>query len=159
MLRRSRSALAAYEAHHGPNMTPMVDVVMVILIFFMASTVVLGPEWFIRSGLPKKGAPSAAAPTPEQRLRITLTRSATNTTLVSIDSGPAQSPADTLRLLRERVPTAEAAATTTLLIDAADSIPYDDVVTIHEAAAAAGITKIGIMPPATSPAAPPPAPK
>lgn len=42
---RNRSALATYQRdHHGPNMTPMVDVTMVILIFFMVSTVVLAPE-------------------------------------------------------------------------------------------------------------------
>ena len=146
MLRRSRSALAAYEAHHGPNMTPMVDVVMVILIFFMASTVVLGPEWFIRSGLPKKGAPTAAAPIPDQRLRIALTLAENGSTQASIDGGPPQSPADILRAIQTRTPTPEIAAATTLLIDAADDVPYDDVVTIHEAAASAGISKIGVMP-------------
>ncbi|MEZ6319152.1 MAG: biopolymer transporter ExbD [Phycisphaerales bacterium] len=49
---RERGALAVHELHFGPNMTPMVDVVMVILIFFMASTALLGPEWFIRAHVP-----------------------------------------------------------------------------------------------------------
>jgi len=40
----------------GPNMTPMVDVVLVILIFFMASTAFIGPEWFLRAALPSDQA-------------------------------------------------------------------------------------------------------
>lgn len=46
------SALARWEAQHGPNMTPMVDVVMVILIFFMAAMSFVGPEWFLKAALP-----------------------------------------------------------------------------------------------------------
>lgn len=48
---RHRGARMIYEHHHGPNMTPMVDVVMVILIFFMASASLLGPELMQRTGL------------------------------------------------------------------------------------------------------------
>src|SRR5215813_7077601 len=53
---RRRNAQALYDQHYGPNMTPMVDVVMVILIFFMASTAFLGPEWFLKTHLPRAGA-------------------------------------------------------------------------------------------------------
>ncbi|MFZ4431104.1 MAG: biopolymer transporter ExbD [Phycisphaerales bacterium] len=56
---RNRSARATHESHYGPNMTPMVDVVMVILIFFMASAAILGPEWFIKSNLPVMAAAPA----------------------------------------------------------------------------------------------------
>ena len=45
-------------AHVGPNMTPMVDVVMVILIFFMTWMSFVGAEWFLRTALPKQGAQS-----------------------------------------------------------------------------------------------------
>lgn len=44
---RRRDALHNYTMHFGPNMTPMVDIVMVILIFFMAGSAILGPEWFV----------------------------------------------------------------------------------------------------------------
>ncbi|MBL4699534.1 MAG: biopolymer transporter ExbD [Phycisphaerales bacterium] len=37
----------------GPNMTPMVDVTLVILIFFMASASIAGHEWFLRADLPE----------------------------------------------------------------------------------------------------------
>src|SRR5690606_9925072 len=38
----------------GPNMTPMVDVILVILIFFMATTVIVGEEWFLGAGLTRQ---------------------------------------------------------------------------------------------------------
>lgn len=38
----------------GPNMTPMVDVVLVILIFFMAATTIVGQEWFLAADLPEQ---------------------------------------------------------------------------------------------------------
>jgi len=146
MLSRSRSALASYEAHHGPNMTPMVDVVMVILIFFMASTVVMGPEWFLRSGLPRKGSTVAAQPLPETRITVRLSITPDRQTVVSIDGGPPGTPVDAASALRLLVPDSLAASSITLLIDAADDVPYDDVVTLHEAAATAGITKVGVVP-------------
>ena len=54
--RRGRGA-----AHFGPNMTPMVDVVMVILIFFMASAAFVGEEWFLFAAIPVQAAPGQAA--------------------------------------------------------------------------------------------------
>ena len=40
-----RSKIGMHSAHHvGPNMTPMVDVVMVILIFFMLGSSFTSPR-------------------------------------------------------------------------------------------------------------------
>ncbi len=47
-MRRSRDPRHIY----GPNLAPMVDVVLVILVFFMASIVFVGPEWFLPAALP-----------------------------------------------------------------------------------------------------------
>lgn len=47
-MRRARDPRHVY----GPNLAPMVDVVLVILIFFMASIVFVGPEWFLPAALP-----------------------------------------------------------------------------------------------------------
>lgn len=51
-MRRTRDPRHVY----GPNLAPMVDVVLVILIFFMASIVFVGPEWFLRAALPAQQA-------------------------------------------------------------------------------------------------------
>ena len=81
---RRRNALALYDSHYGPNMTPMVDVVMVILIFFMASTAFLGPEWFLKTHLPTVGS-KAPTDAPEQtRLRVVLSVGPQNKTLASV---------------------------------------------------------------------------
>lgn len=44
---RRRDARAVWDLHFGPNMTPMADVTLVILIFFMASTAFIAPEWVL----------------------------------------------------------------------------------------------------------------
>lgn len=55
-MRRTRDPRHIY----GPNLAPMVDVVLVILIFFMASIVFVGPEWFLPAALPAQ-RPAAEA--------------------------------------------------------------------------------------------------
>lgn len=49
----------------GPNMTPLVDVVMVILIFLMLAGSFAGTEWYLVSNLPFRGdrAPGDATET------------------------------------------------------------------------------------------------
>lgn len=69
---RPRRALDAHGMHFGPNMTPMVDVVMVILVFFMASTAVLGPEWFLRAAAPAEQIEGAGVALPEVRLVVVV---------------------------------------------------------------------------------------
>lgn len=57
----------------------MVDVVLVILIFFMASVAFVGPEWFLPAALPAAqhdpdgtGADPYALPDPTLRVRVSL---------------------------------------------------------------------------------------
>jgi biopolymer transport protein ExbD len=58
---RRRRAIDSGAMHFGPNMTPMVDVVMVILVFFMASAAYLGPEWFLSGLVPQIAGPAAGS--------------------------------------------------------------------------------------------------
>lgn len=53
------------QAHYdsGPNMTPLVDVVMVILIFLMLAGSFAGAEWYLVSNLPFREKGQGAAPT------------------------------------------------------------------------------------------------
>ncbi len=139
---RKRNAQALYDTHYGPNMTPMVDVVMVILIFFMASTAFLGPEWFLRTYLPTKavGAPSAE---PSTRLQIALGVDDEGRTTATVNGGAAE----TLAELETRL-AAEARRvgvdTIVVPIDADGTVPYEDVVRLHEICARLGITKVGL---------------
>jgi biopolymer transport protein ExbD len=139
---RRRSAQALYEQHHGPNMTPMVDVVMVILIFFMASTAFLGPEWFLRTALPVQaaGAP-AAEPT---RLTVMLTPGDSGATVASVGvfSGLSMAELDA-KITEDALRTGP--EDLVVLISPAPSVPYDDVVRVHETCARVGIIKVGLV--------------
>lgn len=69
---RRRSVLDRAPASGVPNMTPMVDITLVILIFFMASATIAGPEWFLRAELPPTAAasPALSLPSPVVRAEV-----------------------------------------------------------------------------------------
>ncbi len=140
---RRRNAQALYESHAGPNMTPMVDVVMVILIFFMASTAFLGPEWFLKTHLPKAGAAAPANAQDLTRLRVELTMNKENRAVAAINGLSGLS----LDQLDAKL-TDEAKRTTpdniVVLVEPAPEVPYDDVVKVHEMCARLGIAKAGL---------------
>ncbi len=52
-MKLARSQQVHYDS--GPNMTPMVDIVMVILVFFMLGASFVGVEHFLRTNLPAIG--------------------------------------------------------------------------------------------------------
>lgn len=143
---RKRNALAVHEMHYGPNMTPMVDVVMVILIFFMSSTAILGPEWFLRSSLPTVKANAASSDQQPKRVQIRL-RSTADGTRLDIDDQTnlamdALAPA--LRgLLKDRTP-----ESLVVLIAPEPSTPYADVVRVHELCEQLQLKKVGLYQPA-----------
>lgn len=146
---RRRNARAVWDLHYGPNMTPMVDVVMVILIFFMASASVLGPEWFLKSALPRaQAAPTVDPAKPPLRLRIELRRQgaspAVAPTLAVIDGGEPMPLDDVYTRLVERLAAADGAEII-ILVAPQDSVPYDQVVRLHELCFRAGIRKVGLI--------------
>jgi biopolymer transport protein ExbD len=149
---RQRGALALHEMHFGPNMTPMVDVVMVILIFFMASTALLGPEWFVQANLPETDRGAGAGDNerftlPEVRIELSLRVGELNTTFVhgfgpqplTLGDFEAQVGA-TAADLRSGGPSAEPI----VVIRPEPGVPYQDVVRVHDACTAAGFTRVGL---------------
>ncbi len=152
---RRRHAMAVWDLHFGPNMTPMVDVVMVILIFFMASATFAGGEWFLKTGIPREGSgrsgASGADPLalPPARFEISLVVEAGRTLVRGQGVGECE-----LGVLPERLKqlTAAAPADEVVLIVRPDAaVPYADVVRAHDAATRAGISRIGLMDVATPP--------
>jgi len=149
---RSRSrrltAAAAWDLHYGPNMTPMVDVVMVILIFFMASASVLGPEWFLRSSLPIVRPEPVAIDTPEgpkkeYRYEFTLTRGP-NSTRVS-GAGLENADFNALRFMLEQIRRDHRADAVAVIVRPDPGVPYQELVVIHAACQKLGIQKIGML--------------
>jgi biopolymer transport protein ExbD len=132
-----------YEAYHGPNMTPMVDVVMVILIFFMASASILGPEWFLRSALPVT-TPAPAREDPPTLVRIQLGYDGVSRVGVGEET-PRALPFDTIEArLRDEVGRV-GAERVIVAIDASPNAAYADVVRVHEWCAVLGITRVGLV--------------
>jgi len=139
-------------------MTPMVDVVMVILIFFMASAAIMGPEWFLRSTLPIAKPGPAADAKESIKVRAVMVRDGQTTMLeLSIDSNPKNRvPIPQFdAFLRDQLVTHRAEQIIVLIMPEAD-VPYDDIVHVHEMTQKLGIRQVGLYeaPGLLTPAAP-----
>ena len=148
---RRRSALQHWDMHFGPSMTPMVDVVMVILIFFMTWMSFVGAEWFLRTALPKQGAQSDTGAVqadpyklPPARFEITLAPGPGGRTVASGEGMPAE-PIETLPARLANLAKGVTQEDIVLVIRSEATVPYGDVIKAHDAAAAAGIAKVGLM--------------
>jgi biopolymer transport protein ExbD len=129
----------------------MVDVVMVILIFFMTWMSFVGAEWFLRTALPKQGAQSETGAAtadpfklPPARFEITLSAGPGGQT-VAFGEGLPPEPIDTLPARLANLAKGVTQDDIVLVIRSEAAVPYGDVIKAHDAAAAAGIAKVGLM--------------
>jgi len=157
---RRRGALHQWELHFGPNMTPMVDVVMVILIFFMASTAFLGPEWFLKAHVTPEEAAAGARITdrrfelPEVQLHVRL-RVEGGVTLANAfgreDLAMDELESMAAEVARDIVPEApassdpeDAGGEPLVIIAPEPDVPYNDVVRAHDACTRAGFRRVAL---------------
>ncbi len=148
---RRRDARHTHDLHFGPNMTPMVDVVMVILIFFMASATFAGAEWFLKAGIPKEGgAESSKQPgdtdplaLPPARFEVMLVVEGGRT--IARGQGVGESDMASLPARLMELAKGVTAEEVVLIIRPEAGVPYADVIRAHDAAAQAGIKKVGVM--------------
>lgn len=137
---------------HGPNMTPMVDVVLVILIFFMAAMGIAVREQALRTGVPPtKEAKAAAAGESKEKAPDPSALPASKAVLRMLREGGKTVVSG---LGMERVPLGEvtrrlgdfktAGANTSVIVVVAPAgdVPYQDVVIVHDACAGAGISNV-----------------
>lgn len=144
---RRLDARSLYEAGRGPNMTPMVDVVMVILVFFMASTVILGPEMLLAAGLESGEAPPAEAdprfaiddPVFEVRLAVGPGRGVAVSGL-GLSGAPLEGLPPAAAALARSIPPER----TRLVIIASDDTPYEAVVRAQDMLSRAGFDRVGL---------------
>ena len=124
--------------HEEPeiNLTPLIDVVFLLLIFFMVSTT------FVRSADLQVSLPEAALePTraAEQPLELTITRQGSfaldGESLVNAQMDTVRLALEQARAVREDI---------SLVIRADAQTPHQAVVTALEAAGKAGISQVGI---------------
>ena len=142
-----RDARTNYEAHAGPNMTPMVDVVMVILIFFMASTVILGPEMLLAAGLENKAEPEPPTDTdprfsieqPVFEIRLTIFDGAVAVSGLGLTDAPLSELAGAARALA-----AGAGSGVRIIVNPDDPVPYEAVIRAQDLLHGAGLSEIGL---------------
>ena len=153
-----RDARADYERHHtGPNMTPMVDVVMVILIFFMASTVILGPELLLATGLEPADEPRAAGDPrfaierPAFEIELSVREGLVVVTGLGVIDGELSSLGEAARSLARDLGMGDRASGTAasdggvrMIIAPADTVPYEAVVRVQDLLRDAGFEEIGL---------------
>lgn len=142
---RRRGALDVWSANFGPSMTPMVDVVLVILIFFMASTAFVGPEWFLRAALPAPDTGEQRDPDPfdlpPADFPVVLVVGPDGITRVS-GFGVEDAPVGTFISRMTEIVTPLAPDKIVVFVEASDNVPYEDVVRVHESCTGLGIEKV-----------------
>lgn len=142
---RRRNALHQWQLHFGPNMTPMVDVVMVILVFFMASTAFIGPEWLLRIGLAEEATPPDAGfrlGPAELVVRLSVVEGQ-----VRVDGlGLAGAGLDALEAAAVQAATSLGSASnqTHIILEPGDAVAYDAVVRAQEIFVSCGFVHIAI---------------
>ncbi|MCA9302773.1 MAG: biopolymer transporter ExbD [Phycisphaerales bacterium] len=138
---RRRNIVDASRGRFGPTMTPMVDVVLVILIFFMASTTIAGQEWFLRASLPE---PHENLPR-EQGSRFVLPAPMVRIEVFSRNGAVLVNGLLDKELLIEQAVTVisdldkSTSEDLVLLIVGADDVSFEDIMRLHDAASAIGM--------------------
>ena len=123
-------------------MTPMIDVVFLLLIFFVVSAAGQLREELLPTELPPDGAVTAANPAdrPPQQLDIWLKLRAEPTGTVVNMNGTDYSD---LSFLKQQLSTlAELDPTNPVVLDVDNGVPYGDVVDIYDTCTAAGFERI-----------------
>src|SRR4051794_4117213 len=144
----------AKQVHYdsGPNMTPLVDVVMVILIFLMMTGSFTQGGWFLQSTVPikpKGGAQTEVAPgfVPDEPLEVRIDNSADGFRVLA---GDIRSTGDReqLRLsLEQKLKQFQAAGSSKekiqVVLMPGRNVKYENIVAVYEAALRAGFSKVG----------------
>jgi biopolymer transport protein ExbD len=136
----------------GPNMTPLVDVVMVILIFLMMAGSFTQGGWFLKSTIPikSKGGAQTQVPAgmiPDEPLEVRIDNAADGFRVVAGDirsSGDREA----LRVaLAQKLAAFQAAGTSRdrvqVVLMPGRNVKYENIVAVYEAALRAGFTKVG----------------
>jgi len=140
-----RGVLKKMSAHVGPNMTPMVDVVMCILIFFMLGSSLAAPELFLKNNtaaVEKGGLGTITGDTklPDVRMNIKLTRqgnetwvSAFNSPLMKMNHVDDKDQADNDTIFAELTQKRKSISDEVQVLIVPESrVPYQDVITLYD---------------------------
>ncbi len=136
----------------GPNMTPMVDVVMVILVFFMGAMGLAAVEQHLRTGAPKEAREQSASESATESKPQVKGEEATSRAVlrlrraggVTVVSGLGMEGAALAEVDQKLSAFARAGAGEGLIVIVAPSgdVPYQDVVIVHDSCAKAGLPNV-----------------
>lgn len=143
MALRRRNALAMHDMHFGPSMTPMVDVVLVILIFFMTAAALVGPERLLKMLLPDRSEAAAdpfALPPADLRLELSVKGGRVVADGLGLSAAPVETLPDALSDLAGRL----GPENISIVLATADDVPYAALVAARDACAAAGIARVAL---------------
>lgn len=139
---RRRDARHTYEMHAGPSMTPMVDVVLVILIFFMAAAAIAGPETLLRIGVrAPAGVGGGALTLPPAEFRVDLRAGDGRTTLVT-GLGLREGSIEGLQEASAALAARTDGEGLVVILGAGDGVAFGEVVRARDAISAGGIDRI-----------------
>ncbi|MCL2646519.1 MAG: biopolymer transporter ExbD [Phycisphaerales bacterium] len=152
-------------AHVGPNMTPMVDVVMCILIFFMLGSSFVMPEVFLKSSMPAidkagLGENAAEGKMPAVKLWIKMAREGDDTIVRAFDAAPQKmdkvkndaDPATADQTTNENIlkyfkaKQAGLSPDVQIIIKPDGKVPYQDVITIYDYCMEAQFKQVAFAP-------------
>ncbi len=140
---------AAHQPMSDINVTPLVDVMLVLLVIFILATPLMASRLALE--LPKAAAPAAAAPEPAASVSIAVDAQGQ-----TFWGNEAIDPASLPQRLQEA---ARRDPGTEVQLRADTAVPYGRVVQIIGLAQTAGLSRIGfVADPATASATPAPAP-
>jgi len=141
-------------AHTGPNMTPMVDVVMCILIFFMLGSSFSIPDLYLSSNTPaveKAGLSNSTATesTPAVRNYIQLKRLGDETVASAFGAAPTadlvtDAPSSLVGLLRTK--SGQLSKDVQIIIAPEPRVPYKDVIAVYDACIGAHFEHVAFAP-------------
>ena len=144
----------AKQVHYdsGPNMTPLVDVVMVILIFLMMAGSFTKGGWFLQSTVPikAKGGAQAAVPPghiPDEPLEVRIDNAADGFRVLAGDIRSSGDREQLRAALAQKLAAFQAAGTTKdkiqVVLMPGRNVRYENIIAVYEAALRAGFTKVG----------------
>lgn len=144
---RRRDAAFVREQFAGPAMTPMVDVTLVILIFFMATASVAGREWLFpvspQAAEDAKEPPARdglGIPAPIIELELTLDSGRAVVSGAGLRSIPIEAVGESLAAVLEGVD----ADALSFVLAPSDEVSYDAVVRTRAELSGLGIGEIGL---------------
>jgi biopolymer transport protein ExbD len=144
----------AKQVHYdsGPNMTPLVDVVMVILIFLMMAGSFSQGGWFLQSSVPiksKGGAQLDLPPglVPDEPLEVRIDNSVDGFRVLAGDIRSVGDREQLRQALERKRVQYEAVGTpkdkVRVVLMPGRNVKYENIITVYEAALRAGFSRVG----------------